>query len=132
MIDHTGIRVSDLSLSKAFYCKTLGALGYKVCLEVSGAVSFGAQQSSHDDPGGDFWLFQGEPYAPRTHIAFRAMSEEQVDCFFRQAISAGGKDNGQPGLRPHYHKRYYAAYILDPDGYNIEAVFHQGRPGEAI
>ncbi len=132
MIDHTGIRVADLSVSKDFYCQTLGALGYKICLETSDTVSFSARQTRDDDPGGDFWLRQGAPYVPRTHVAFRAFNEEQVNCFFQLALRAGGKDNGQPGLRPHYHKRYYAAYILDPDGYNIEAVCHQGGPANYL
>jgi catechol 2,3-dioxygenase-like lactoylglutathione lyase family enzyme len=125
MIDHTGITVSDLSASKDFYRTILSPLGYRICLELEGAVGFGAQQSANDDPGGDFWLSSGQAHVPRTHVAFRANSKQQVDRFFREAIAAGGKDNGAPGLRPRYHPRYYAAFVLDPDGYNIEAVFHQ-------
>jgi catechol 2,3-dioxygenase-like lactoylglutathione lyase family enzyme len=124
MIDHTGIRVSDLALSKAFYRQTLGTLGYSVSAEIEGAVGFGAPRGSEDDPGGDFWLIEGEPHVPRTHIAFRAASEAQVKSFHATALDAGGTDNGAPGLRPKYHRRYYAAFVLDPDGYNIEAVFH--------
>ncbi|WP_334187668.1 VOC family protein [Noviherbaspirillum sp.] len=101
MIDHTGIRVADLSVSKDFCSKTLGALGYTVCLEVGGAVSFSARPTRYDDPGGDFWLRRGAPYVPHTHIAFRALNEAQGNCFIRLAFCAGGKDNGQLGLRPH-------------------------------
>ena len=74
--------------------------------------------------GGDFWLSSGTPYTPRSHIAFHAASQEQVWAFYQAALQAGGRDNGAPGLRPHYHAAYFAAFIHDPDGYNIEAVFH--------
>jgi catechol 2,3-dioxygenase-like lactoylglutathione lyase family enzyme len=124
MIDHTGFNVTSLELSKAFYLKALASLGYGISLELEGAAGFGSQQGAGDDPGGDFWISAGEPQTPRTHIAFRAASEEQVAEFHRAAIAAGGTDNGPPGPRPHYHPGYYAAFVLDPDGYNVEAVFH--------
>ena len=124
MIDHTGFNVTSLELSKAFYLKALTPLGYGISLEFEGAAGFGAQQGAGDDPGGDFWISAGEPQTPRTHVAFRAASEQQVTEFHRAAIAAGGTDNGPPGPRPHYHPGYYAAYVLDPDGYNVEAVFH--------
>jgi catechol 2,3-dioxygenase-like lactoylglutathione lyase family enzyme len=126
MIDHTGFNVSDLELSKAFYLKALASLGYGISLEFEGAAGFGTQEGAGDDPGGDFWISAGEPQTPRTHVAFHAANEEQVNEFYRAAIEAGGKDNGPPGPRPHYHEGYYAAFVLDPDGYNIEAVFHGG------
>jgi len=126
MIDHTGFNVSNLELSKAFYLKALAPLGYGISLELEGAAGFGAQTGAGDDPGGDFWISVGEPQTPRTHVAFHAANEEQVNEFYRAAIEAGGKDNGPPGPRPHYHEGYYAAFVLDPDGYNIEAVFHGG------
>jgi catechol 2,3-dioxygenase-like lactoylglutathione lyase family enzyme len=78
------------------------------------------------DPGGDFWIAQGEPHAPRTHVAFAAVDRAAVEAFHAAALAAGGTDNGPPGLRPQYHTRYYAAFVLDPDGYNVEAVFHEG------
>jgi catechol 2,3-dioxygenase-like lactoylglutathione lyase family enzyme len=131
MIDHTGFNVTDLELSKAFYLKALAPLGYGISLEFEGAAGFGARQAGGDDPGGDFWISVGEPQTPRTHLAFRAASEQQVAEFYRAAIEAGGKDNGLPGPRPHYHPGYYAAFVLDPDGYNIEAVFHGGAANGA-
>lgn len=124
MIDHTGFNVSDLEASKAFYLKALASLGYGISLEFEGAVGFSAQQGTGDDPGGDFWIGAGEPQTPRVHMAFRAASEKQVQDFYGAAIEAGGKDNGAPGERPHYHPGYYAAFVLDPDGHNIEAVYH--------
>jgi catechol 2,3-dioxygenase-like lactoylglutathione lyase family enzyme len=124
MIDHTGFNVANLALSREFYLKALAPLGYGVSLEFEGAVGYGAQTGSGDDPGGDFWIGAGEPQAPRMHVAFRAASEQQVQEFYRAAIEAGGTDNGPPGERPHYHPGYYAAFVLDPDGHNIEAVFH--------
>ena len=128
MIDHTGVNVSDFELSKAFYARALAPLGYGVALEFEGAAGFGAKRGGGDDPGGDFWISAGEPQTPRTHITFGATSEEQVAEFYRAAIEAGGRDNGAPGERPHYHPGYYAAFVLDPDGHNIEAVFHGGEP----
>jgi predicted lactoylglutathione lyase len=73
----------------------------------------------------DFWISKGSPNNPPIHVAFRASSREMVDEFHRTAIQAGGRDNGKPGLRPHYHPSYYGAFVLDPDGHNIEAVCHQ-------
>jgi len=125
MIDHTGIHVQDLALSLAFYKAALAPLGYGVRLSLPDAVGFGAvPPAPGDDPGGDFWLTRATPMEPRSHIAFRAHSRAQVDAFHSAALQAGGTDNGPPGLRPHYHAHYYAAFVHDPDGYNIEAVFH--------
>jgi catechol 2,3-dioxygenase-like lactoylglutathione lyase family enzyme len=124
MIDHTGFNVSDIVLSRSFYEKALAPLGYGISLEFEGSVGFGAQQGAGDDPGGDFWIGAGEPQTPRMHVAFRAANEEEVNEFYRAAIEAGGEDNGAPGERPHYHPGYYAAFVLDPDGHNIEAVYH--------
>ena len=129
MIDHTGIGVTRLERSRAFYEAVLAPLGYGVRLVLDGAVGFGALQAqAGDDPAGDFWLTEGVPFTPRSHIAFRAASPAQVDAFYQAALGAGGRDNGPPGLRPRYHARYYAAFVFDPDGYNIEAVCHEGRP----
>jgi len=131
LIDHTGINVTDFERSRAFYTKALAPLGYRICLEFENAAGFGAQAAGGDDPGGDFWISAGEPQSPRSHIAFRAAGEEHVSMFHRAAIEAGGTDNGPPGLRPRYHAHYYAAYVLDPDGYNIEAVCHGSGAGSA-
>jgi len=125
MIDHTGLDISDPAKSRPFYENALAPLGYKVLMEVpveftGGAVVFGMGVP----PKPDFWLHQGTPQTPRLHVAFRATDRAAVDAFYRAAIAAGGKDNGAPGLRPHYHQHYYGAFVLDPDGHNIEAVCH--------
>jgi predicted lactoylglutathione lyase len=75
-------------------------------------------------PKPDFWVSEGAPNEPRVHVAFRADTHEQVDAFYQAALAAGGKDNGGPGPRPHYHENYYGAFVLDPDGHNVEAVCH--------
>ena len=127
MIDHTGINVKNLALSKKFYESVLATIGYEVRVEFDGAVGFGSMEPCQgDDPGGDFWIAEGDPSLPRNHIAFRAESVAQVDAFYEAALVAGARDNGAPGLRPHYHASYYATFVLDLDGYNIEAVFHCG------
>jgi catechol 2,3-dioxygenase-like lactoylglutathione lyase family enzyme len=126
MIDHMGITVSDIEKSKAFYSKALGALGYVLCKNGPRAVSFGVREGhgKSADPGGDFWLSEGSPMTPRVHFAFNAASRADVDVFFAAAIAAGGGENGAPGLRVQFHPHYYAAFVFDPDGYNIEAVCH--------
>jgi catechol 2,3-dioxygenase-like lactoylglutathione lyase family enzyme len=127
VIDHTGINVTDLALSRKFYEPVLATLGYVVRLELDGAVGFGAMDPvDGDDPGGDFWISHGDPFLPRSHIAFRARSVAQVVSFYDAALTVGARDNGAPGLRPDYHESYYASFVLDPDGYNLEAVFHCG------
>jgi len=126
MLDHTGINTSDLGRSKAFYLATLAPLHYVLLKDFKEAAGFGviAGHGKSRDPGGDFWISKGVPHNPRTHIAFNAVSRSVVDKFYNCALSAGGKDNGSPGLRRSYHEHYYAAFILDPDGYKIEAVCH--------
>ena len=128
MIDHTGITVGDLEKSKAFYTKALGALGFVLCMNSPEVVSFGVQggHGKGTDPGGDFWLWEDTLMAPRPHFAFNAASRADVDAFFAAGIAADGPTHGAPDLRPHYHPHYYAAFVLDPDGYNIEAVCHTG------
>ena len=129
MIDHMGITVSDIKKSIDFYSKALGALGYVLCKSGPGAVSFGILEGhgKSPDPGGEFWLSEGSPMTPRVHIAFNAASQTEVDRFFAAGLVAGGTENGAPGLRARYHPDYYAAFVLDPDGYNIEATCHTGR-----
>ena len=131
MIDHIGIVVSDIERSGEFYSKALSALGYVVCKSGPGAVSFGILHGhgKSADPGGELWLSEGTPMTPRIHVAFNAATQASVDLFFAAGLIAGGTDNGAPGLRRHYHPDYYAAFLLDPDGYNIEATCHTGRVG---
>jgi catechol 2,3-dioxygenase-like lactoylglutathione lyase family enzyme len=128
MIDHTGLSMTDPSVTRRFYEKALAPLGYKVLMEVptehtGGIVVMGMGVP----PKPDFWLHEGPPQTPRIHIAFRADSRALVDAFYQAAIAAGGKDNGPPGLRPHYHQHYYGAFVLDPDGHNIEACCHDAQ-----
>ncbi len=131
MIDHVGITVNNIKKSKEFYSKALEPLGYVLCKNSPRAVSFGVPEGhgKSADPGGDFWLSEGTPMTPRVHFAFNAASRLDVDAFFAASLAAGGIENGAPALRPHYHPNYYAAFVLDPDGYNIEAVCHAaGNP----
>jgi catechol 2,3-dioxygenase-like lactoylglutathione lyase family enzyme len=117
VLDHLKLYVADAEASRAFYEAGLAPLGYSVLMSPApGVVGMG-----RDRP--DFWLQPGEP---RTvcHVAFRADSREEVDAFHAAALAAGGRDNGPPGERPQYHAGYYGAFVLDPDGNNVEAVCH--------
>ncbi|MFM2303869.1 MAG: hypothetical protein RLZZ135_1279 [Cyanobacteriota bacterium] len=119
MIDHTGINVSNFENSKDFYTKALAPLDYKLITEFGDAMAgFGIEGEA------DFWMMRGEVNTPRIHIAFRAQTREMVQAFHTAALAIGGRDNGAPGLRPQYHSNYYAAFVFDPDGHNIEAVCH--------
>ena len=125
MLDHVGLTVSDLARSKAFYTAALKPLSITLVVEATA-----------EETGTDAWAGFGAPGEPAfaigdgpctggpAHVAFKASSRAVVDAFHRAALAAGGTDNGAPGLRPHYHPTYYAAFILDPDGNNIEAVCH--------
>jgi catechol 2,3-dioxygenase-like lactoylglutathione lyase family enzyme len=133
MIDHMGMAMSDLARATEFYAKALAPLGYGIVMQVSaaetghgGAVGFGPPGKEADFQSGkpSFWIADGEPLAGHVHVAFVAPSRAAVDAFYRAALAAGGKDNGAPGLRPHYHANYYGAFVLDLDGNNIEAVCH--------
>ena len=119
-IDHVKLPVSDLNASRAFYAAALGPLGYELVYEGDESLGFGRD---------DFEPFavevRGRP-AVGTHIAITAFDEGSVDAFHAAALAAGGQDNGGPGMRP-YGDHYYAAFVLDPDGHNIEAVFHGAR-----
>jgi catechol 2,3-dioxygenase-like lactoylglutathione lyase family enzyme len=121
MFDHVKFGVSDYEASKAFFLKALEPLGVAVVAE--GAPSYGVELCQ---PGGkvSLCLFQTEEKPAHLHLAFVAETREQVDAFHRAALAAGGKDHGAPGLRPHYHANYYAAFVIGPDGHNIEAVCH--------
>ena len=125
MIDHTGFLMSDPAKSRKFYDGALAPLGYALLMEIPKEHTGGMAVYGYGvAPKADFWVAQGKPNEPRIHIAFRADSRKQVDEFYRAALAAGGRDNGPPGLRPHYHQNYSGAFVLDPDGHNIEAVCH--------
>jgi catechol 2,3-dioxygenase-like lactoylglutathione lyase family enzyme len=125
VIDHTGLSVSDPQKSRRFYDSALATLGYRMLLDVPKEFTGGLTVVGYGvPPKPDFWLAEGTPNEPRIHVAFRADNRKQVDDFHAAALAAGGKDNGPPGPRPHYHQDYYGAFVLDPDGHNIEAVCH--------
>jgi catechol 2,3-dioxygenase-like lactoylglutathione lyase family enzyme len=125
MIDHLGVGVSDFAASKAFYAQALQPIGYQLLLEFAAVGAEGhATAGFGAPPKPDFWIGGGKPNAPPIHVAFQAASRAQVDAFYRAALAAGGRDNGAPGPRPAYHPDYYGAFVLDPDGHNIEAVCH--------
>jgi catechol 2,3-dioxygenase-like lactoylglutathione lyase family enzyme len=133
VIDHIGLRVRNVARATEFYLRALAPLGYGIVMEVSAEetggkphVGFGASgQPDHFQSGKpSFWIGEGEPVSGPLHLAFVAASRAAVDDLYAAAIRAGGKDNGPPGLRPHYHGNYYAAFVLDPDGNNVEAVCH--------
>ena len=125
MIDHTGLQVSAPEHSRRFYEQALAPLGYALLLEVPKEASGGLAVYGYGvPPKPDFWVIEGKPNEPRVHVAFRAESRATVDEFHRAALAAGGRDNGPPGPRPHYHEHYYGAFVLDPDGHNIEVVCH--------
>jgi catechol 2,3-dioxygenase-like lactoylglutathione lyase family enzyme len=125
MIDHTGIVVSEYARSRAFYVAALAPLGYALLAELPLAVTGGRHVAGFGEPPKpDFWISNGSPNQPPLHIAFRAKDHATVDAFYKAALAAGGRDNGAPGPRPHYHADYYGAFVLDPDGHNIEAVCH--------
>lgn len=125
MIDHTGLNMSDPAKSRKFYDQVLATLGYKMMMEIPKEHTGGAAIFGYGvPPKPDFWVSEGTPNEPRIHVAFRAINRKQVDEFYKAALTAGGSDNGAPGPRPHYHKDYYGAFVLDPDGHNIEAVCH--------
>ena len=121
MFDHVKFGVSDFAASKDFYLKALAPLGVAVVAE--GPPSYGVELCP---PGGkvSLCLFQTEEKPAHLHIAFVAENRGQVEDFHRAALEAGAKDNGPPGLRPHYHANYYAAFVIGPDGHNIEVVCH--------
>jgi len=126
MIDHTGVVVSDFERSKRFYGAALAPIGFRLVVEFPAAVTGHADVAGFGEPPKpEFWISKGTPNAPAIHVAFRVESRALVDAFHAAALAAGGRDNGAPGLRPEYHPNYYGAFVLDPDGNNIEAVCHQ-------
>ena len=120
MVDHVGFGVSDYAKSKAFYEKALAPLGIELIMEPMGAAAgFGARGKPF------FWLETGRAVATEVHVAFAADDREQVRRFHAAALAAGGKANGPPGVRENYHPHYYGAFVIGPDGHNIEAVCHR-------
>lgn len=127
MIDHIGIAASDFAASRRFYDAALAALGIGVVMEVTPEQSGGSHSIGYGSNGQScFWLSKGGPRGAGMHVAFSAASRAEVDAFYAAALAAGGRDNGGPGPRPHYHPHYYGAFVLDPDGINVEAVCHNG------
>lgn len=126
MIDHIGLVVSDFERSKCFYVTALAPIGYAMLAEFPASVTGHTDVAGFGEPPKpDFWISRGTPNQPPIHIAFRVGSRALVEAFYQAAMAAGGRDNGAPGLRPHYHPHYYGAFVLDPDGHNIEAVCHE-------
>jgi catechol 2,3-dioxygenase-like lactoylglutathione lyase family enzyme len=121
MFDHVKFGVRDYAASKAFYLKALEPLGVAAVSE--GVPTYGVELCTPDS-NASLCLFQTDQTPAHLHIAFVAPTRAQVDAFHRAALAAGGRDNGGPGLRPHYHATYYAAFVFDPDGHNIEVVCH--------
>jgi catechol 2,3-dioxygenase-like lactoylglutathione lyase family enzyme len=119
VLDHVGVNVSDLAAARSFYVAALEPLGIKPIMELEGvAAGFGDEQKPY------FWIAKRDPATPSAHIAFTAPDRATVDAFHSEALAAGATDNGEPGPRPIYHEHYYGAFVLDPDGNNIEAVCH--------
>jgi catechol 2,3-dioxygenase-like lactoylglutathione lyase family enzyme len=119
MFDHVGFGVTDYTLSKTFFLKSLQPLGVGIVMEGEHGIGIGPTGKP------SLWLFQTSDRPAPLHLAFTAQNRQQVQDFYRAALEAGGKDNGAPGLRPHYHPNYYAAFVIGPDGHNVEAVCHQ-------
>jgi catechol 2,3-dioxygenase-like lactoylglutathione lyase family enzyme len=123
VIDHITIGVSDLGRSRDFYTRALLPLGFsEIPSPEQSEVEFGLEEAS------DFAISTAYPTGAPVHVAFAADRREQVDAFHAAALAAGGRDNGAPGLRPEYSDIYYGAFVLDPDGHNIEAVYHGASP----
>lgn len=124
MIDHLALDVTDIARSRAFYAAALAPLGYRIVAEEkdgdSTVVMFGVGEP-------EFIIADKDRPGESNHVAFRAETRAQVDAFHAVALAAGGRDNGGPGLRENYSPTYYAAFVLDPDGFNIEAVCHAAR-----
>ncbi len=133
MLDHISLRVADYECSKKFYVAALAPLGYTLAMETDSGAGFRREFIP------DFWIKQGGPVSfgaqaetqmlgcggASVHVAFASDNRSSVDAFYHAALAAGARDNGAPGLHPNYHRNYYGAFVLDPDGYNIEAVCHK-------
>lgn len=119
MIDHFTVSVADLAATKAFYVKVLAPLGYSVRMDFGEAIGLGDERKPY------LWIKQASPVTAPQHIAFKAKTRAAVDAFHQAALEAGARDDGKPGIREHYHKDYYGAFVIDPlNGHPIEAVCH--------
>jgi catechol 2,3-dioxygenase-like lactoylglutathione lyase family enzyme len=118
MIDHAAVNVSDIDAAKRFYSQALEPLGISMAMDMPEFAGYASDSGFH------FGVFQRDPVGG-AHVAFAAVNRAQVHEFYEAAMAAGGKDNGSPGLRPHYHENYYGAWVHDADGNNIEAVTHK-------
>lgn len=123
MLDHIMLRVKDYAVSKRFYDAVLGTLGYRMLMEFGEGGGYGDQKPY-------FWIGQAPDPHARMHIAFAAKDRAAVDAFHAKALELGARDDGAPGLRPRYHANYYGAFVIDPDGHNIEAVCHLPEPAQ--
>ena len=124
MLDHIGFAVSNYAKSKAFYEKALQPLGMSLVMEVSAEITGDFAAAGFGKDGRPFfWISESKKPVGNLHIALNA-DRAQVDAFYKAALAAGGKDNGAPGIRAHYHPNYYGAFVHDPDGNNVEAVCH--------
>jgi catechol 2,3-dioxygenase-like lactoylglutathione lyase family enzyme len=125
MFDHIGFPVADVARSRAFYVAALAPLGFGVVMDITKEQTGGYEGTGFGPPNRpQLWIGNGAGRGGSMHIALAANSRAAVDAFYRAALAAGGRDNGAPGLRPHYHANYYGAFVFDPDGHNIEAVCH--------
>ena len=122
IIDHLGFPVSDLARSRAFYAAALAPLGIELIMQVQGWAGFGRNGKA------EFWIGEGDLARSPMHVAFAASDRAQVRAFHAAATAAGAEDNGAPGIRTIYHTDYYAAFVICPDGHNIEAVCHRPEP----
>ena len=123
MFDHIGFPVADVARSRSFYLAALAPLDIAIAKEVTAEMTGGDVYIGFGLNGRpQFWIGSGHKIEGRLHVAFAAKTRDHVEAFYKAALAAGGVDNGAPGLRPHYHTDYYAAFVLDPDGHNIEAV----------
>lgn len=127
MLDHVGFAVADAERSKRFYEQALAPLGITLILSVTPeqTEAGGTAHGFGSDGKPYFWIGDNERVGEGTHVAFAVDTRAKVDAFYQAALAAGGKDNGAPGIRPHYHPNYYAAFVYDPDGTNVEAVCHR-------
>ena len=123
MIDHAGINVPDWEKSKRFYDAAMAAIGAKLIMMVPEQYTGGVKVGGYGRQKPDFWLNESKDVGPGRHYAFSANNRAEVDAFYKAAMAAGGKDNGAPGYRD-YSPGYYAAFVYDPDGNNIEAVWY--------
>jgi catechol 2,3-dioxygenase-like lactoylglutathione lyase family enzyme len=124
MIDHMGIHTTNYPACKAFYDAVFAALGGSMLMQVPKEYTGGMNVVGYGREQPQFWVHEGAKIGLGSHYAFSARNRAEVDAFYKAAMANGGKDNGGPGTRPHYHEHYYGAFVFDPDGNNVEAVCH--------